>query len=68
MMIIFAESEHPTFQATSLSQRGELKNKGGGKKTIRHNGSEETVELILRTIISVTQPVSTEQSQICAKN
>ena len=32
-----------------------MKSKGGGKKTIHHNGSEETVELILRTIISVNQ-------------
>ena len=31
------------------------RSKGGGKKTIHHNGSEETVELILRTFISVNQ-------------
>ena len=55
MMINFAESGHPKFQATSPLERGELKSKGGGKKTIHHNGSEETVELILRTIISVNQ-------------
>ena len=36
-------------------ERGELKRKGGGKKTIHYNGSEETVELILRTVISVSQ-------------
>ena len=55
MMINFAESGHPTFQATCPLERGELKNKGGGKKTIHYNGSEETVELILRTVISVNQ-------------
>ena len=43
------------FQATRLLGRRELKSKGGGKKTIHYNGSEETVELILRTVISVNQ-------------
>ena len=43
------------FQATSPLERGELKRKGGGKKTILFNRSEETVELILRTVISVNQ-------------
>ena len=55
MMINFAESGHPIFQATSSLDRGELKSKGGGKKTILYNGSEEIVDLILRTIISVNQ-------------
>ena len=55
MMINFAESGHPIFQATSPLERRELKSKGGGKKTIYYNGSEETVELILRTVISVNQ-------------
>ena len=39
---------------TSPLGRGELKSKGGGKKTIHNNGSEET-ELILRTVISANQ-------------
>ena len=43
------------FQATRPLERGELKRKGGGKKTILFNRSEETVELILRTVISVNQ-------------
>ena len=51
----FAESGHPIFQAASPFGRGDLKSKGGGKKTIHYNGSEETVELILRTVISVNQ-------------
>ena len=55
MMINFAESGHRIFQATSLLGRGELKSKGGGKKTIHYNESEETVELFLRTVISVNQ-------------
>ena len=48
---IFAESGHPILQATSPLERGALKSKGGGMKTIHYNGSEETVELILRTVI-----------------
>ena len=32
-----------------------MKSEGGGKKTIHNNGSEGTVELILRTVISVNQ-------------
>ena len=55
MTVNFAESGHPIFQATSPLGRGELKSKGGGKRTIHYNGSEENVELILRTIISVNQ-------------
>ena len=55
LMINFAESGHPFFQATCPLERGELKSKGGGKKTIHNNGSEETVELILRTVICVNQ-------------
>ena len=43
------------FKPPALLGRGELKSKGGGKKTIHYNGSEETVELILRTVISVNK-------------
>ena len=55
MMLNFVESGHPTFRATSALERGELKSKGKGKKSIHFNGSEETNELLLRTIISVNQ-------------
>ena len=55
MTVNLAESGHPIFQATSPLGRGELKSKGGGMKTIHNNGSEENVELILRTLISVNQ-------------
>ena len=43
------------FRATSPSERGELKSKGGGRKTIHYNGSGENIELILRTMCSVDQ-------------
>ena len=43
------------FQGTSPLGRGEIKSKESGKKSTHYNGSEENVELILRTIISVNQ-------------
>ena len=55
MMFNFAESGHPIFRATSALERGKFKSKGGGWKSIHFNGSDETVELILRTVISVNQ-------------
>ena len=54
-MLNFSEAGHPTFRATSALERAELKSKGGGKKTIHFNFSEENIELILRTIISANQ-------------
>ena len=55
MMLNFAESGHPIFRATSALERGESRSKGKEKKSIHLNGGEETIELILRTIISVNQ-------------
>ena len=55
MMFNFAESGHPVFPATSAWERGESRSEGRGKKSIHFNGSDETVELILRNVISVNQ-------------
>ena len=44
-MLTFAESGHPVFRAGSAIERGELKNKD----------NDDTIELILRTVISVNQ-------------
>ena len=44
MMLNFAESGHPVFRATGFSERGELRSKGKGVKTIHFNGSDETTE------------------------
>ena len=41
--------------ATSALERRESRSKGKEKKSIHFNGSEETVELILRTLLSVNQ-------------
>ena len=48
-------SGHPVVRASSAFERGELKSKGGGKKSIHFNGSGENVELLLRTAISANQ-------------
>ena len=50
MMLNFAESGHRVFRATSALERGELKSEECGKKSIHCNGSDDTIELILRTV------------------
>ena len=65
MMFNFVESGHPEFRATVALERGELRSKGKGKKSIHFKGSDETVELILCTVISVNQISIYGQSQIC---
>ena len=35
--------------------KGELKSKGKGKTSLHFNGCDETIELVLRTVISVNQ-------------
>ena len=55
MMLNFNESGHPIFRATSALERGEFKSKGKGKSTCHFNGSDDTIEVTLRTVISVDQ-------------
>ena len=55
MMTNFSESGHLVFRVSSAFERTELKNKGQGNLSIHFNGSDETVEVILRTVISVNQ-------------
>ena len=55
MMIKFGESGHPVFRATSPLSRGTLKSKGGGKLSFHFCADGETIETVLRTIISVNQ-------------
>ena len=55
MMLDFAESSHPIFRATSALERGEFKSKGKGNMSIHFTGSEENIELNLRTFISANQ-------------
>ena len=55
MMASSSESGHPILRASSASERGELRSKGGGKKSVHFNGSDENIELLLRTVISANQ-------------
>ena len=55
MMINFCEIGHPVFRGSSASERGELKSKGKGTSSIYFNGSDETVEVVLRTFFSFNQ-------------
>ena len=54
-MINFSESGHPVLRGSSAFERGDLKSKGKGRSTVHSNGSDETIEVILRTTISVNQ-------------
>ena len=54
-MIEFSETAHPIVLASSALERGELRSKGEGKKTIHFNGREQNVEMILRTVMSANQ-------------
>ena len=50
MMCNDSESGHHIFRATSALERGELKSKGKGVKSIHFNGSsDDTIEWILRS-------------------
>ena len=51
-MLNFSDSGHPKFRSSSASEGGELRSKGGGKKSIHFNGSDENIELLLRTVTS----------------
>ena len=69
MMLNFAENGHPVFRATSALERGDLKSKGKGTKSIHFNGSDETVELILPTVISVNQlSIYGEVADLCKES
>ena len=55
MMVNFSESSHTIFRASSAFGRGVLRSKGGGKKAIHFNNSDENIELLLRTVISANE-------------
>ena len=63
MLLNLAGSGHPTFRCTSALERGELRSKGGGKKSIQFSGSTQNIELLLQMVISVNQPSIGEQKE-----
>ena len=54
-MLIFEESDHPVFRATTPLSRGHLKSKGHGKLSIHFAADEHTIDTIFRIILSVNQ-------------
>ena len=55
MLVEFAESGCPIFRATTPLSRGQLKSKGHGKLSIHYAADLETVETIIRIIVSANQ-------------
>ena len=55
MVIKFGESGHPIFRATSPLSRGTVKSKGGGILSMHLCADGDTIETVIRTIISVNQ-------------
>ena len=55
MMINFSESGHPVFRGTSALERGTLRSTAGGKLSTHFCCDTDTVEVVLRTIVSVNQ-------------
>ena len=51
----FSESGHSVFRRSSALERGHLKSKGKGKLFFHFRGDDFTVEVVLRTVISVNQ-------------
>ena len=50
MMINVSESGHPVFRGSNAFETGDLQSKGKGKLSLHFNGSDEIVEVILRTV------------------
>ena len=55
MMVNFSESNHPIFRDSSAFERREFRSKGHGEKSVHFKGSDENIELRLRTVISANQ-------------
>ena len=55
MLLNFAGSGHPVFRGTSALERGEIRSKVRGMKSIHFKGSTQNIELLLETVISVNQ-------------
>ena len=55
MLEEFAESGCPIFRATTPLSRGQLRSKGHGKLSIHFAATQETIETIVRIIVSANQ-------------
>ena len=55
MLLLFAQSGHPIFRATTPLSRGRLESKGKGKVSIHFSADQDTVDRIYRIILLVNQ-------------
>ena len=55
LLLVFAESGHPIFRATTPLSRGKLKSRGHGKLSIHFTADYPTIETIFRRIVSANQ-------------
>ena len=55
MLLLFAESGHPIFRATTPLSRGQLKSRGRGKLSIHFTADQDTIDTIYHIILSVNQ-------------
>ena len=55
MLLNIAGSGHPIFRGPGALERGELRSKESGKKSIHFNGSTQNIDLLLQMVISVNQ-------------
>ena len=55
MLLLFAESGHLIFRATTPLSRGQLKSNGRGKLSIHFAADQDTIDTIYRIILSVNQ-------------
>ena len=63
MLVEFAESGCQIFRATTPVSRGQLRNKGHGKPSIRFGATQETIETVFRITVSASQPQSLRSSR-----
>ena len=68
MMLNFAESGHPVISCEQRLGKRRIESEGKGVKSIHFNGSDETIELVLRKIISVNQLSIYGAVAACVKN
>ena len=68
MLLLFAESGHPIFRATTPLSRCQLKSKGKGKVSIHFNADQDIVDTIIALFFESISSVSTEQWQQYARN
>ena len=55
MLLLFAESGHPIFSATTLLSRGNVKSERRGKLSLHFAADQDTIDTIYRIDLSVNQ-------------